>query len=275
MAIHPEQPARRRTAGTGGCSPRWWPFCWPLPWRPAAAAPDKGSRVEDHRDLQADRATRCTSSFLGAAKASSSGPTPGSQVNLQPITATDSELPHQAAAADALAAHLPDLCTRTPSRSLRHRGRLPAPPGRPAQCLPDWHQFSDTARRREGAGRKTYGGPGLHRHPRHLVQQGDLRQGRLPTDVAAKDLDRRAQRGPYDQGKGARGHSVQRLLGQAVGEAASIQGFEMLLYAQAHSLRPPARKWVRAARGSSSLCSSSRRCSASSSAHTEHGAHRH
>jgi len=81
-------------------------------------------------------------------------------VNLQPITAADSDYLTSCSCRCALRAPPRTWSTRTPSRSLRYRGGYLSPLDDQLNAWPDWQQFSDTAK---GAGKaldgKTYGVP--------------------------------------------------------------------------------------------------------------------
>jgi len=224
-------------------------FCWPLPWRPAAAA----------RQAAASKITVTTSRPAATrvravprrGKAEFERANPGITVNLQPITATDSDYLTRLQLQMRSPRTSPTWCTRTPSRSTPHRGRYLAP-GRPS--MPGGlHQFSDTAK---GAGRRWTARP--KRRPDGTDTRGIwfnkeiFAKAGLPTDWQPRP-GTTAQRGPYDQGKvpgvipfnvySAR-RSARRL----------HPGLEMLLLRhRRHSLTTPARKWVVAARGSSSL----------------------
>ena len=104
----------------------------------------------------------------------------------------------------------------------------------------DWSQFSRHGQdRRQGPGRQDLRRPDGHRHPRALVQQADLREGRpaRPTGSRRRWNDiLTAARTIKQKVPGVIPFNVYS--GKAAGEGATMQGFEMLLYGtQRHPVR--------------------------------------
>ena len=141
---------------------------------------------------------------------------PGSTVKLVPIEAAENDYYTKL----SLMNRSPNDRTRRRvrghvPRQHRHPGRLPRPDRRlPRQVagLEPVHRRRED--RRQGPRRQDLRRADGHRHPRALVQQGPLRQGRHHRAVGAEDLGRHARRGPHHQGQAARRHPAQRLLRQ-------------------------------------------------------------
>jgi multiple sugar transport system substrate-binding protein len=190
--------------------------------------------------------------FLGAAKAEFEKANPGTTVNLQPITAADSDYLTKLQLQMRSPRTSPDLVYED---TFQINSDIEAGYLRPLDdqlnAWPDWQQFSETAK---SAGKaldgKTYGVPdgtdtrGLWFNKEIFAKAG------LPTDWQPKTWDDVLSAARTIKAKVPGVIPFNIFSGKGVGEAASIQGFEMLLYGTADTLYDlPARKWVVGSKG--------------------------
>jgi multiple sugar transport system substrate-binding protein len=190
--------------------------------------------------------------FLGAAKTEFEKANPGITVNLQPITAADSDYLTRLQLQMRSPRTSPDLVYED---TFQINSDIEAGYLRPLDdqlnAWPDWQQFSETAK---GAGKaldgKTYGVPdgtdtrGLWFNKEIFAKAG------LPADWQPKTWDDVLSAARTIKAKVPGVIPFNIFSGKAVGEAASIQGFEMLLYGTADTLYDlPSRKWVVGSKG--------------------------
>jgi multiple sugar transport system substrate-binding protein len=190
--------------------------------------------------------------FLGAAKTEFEKANPGITVNLQPITAADSDYLTRLQLQMRSPRTSPDLVYED---TFQINSDIEAGYLRPLDdqlnAWPDWQQFSETAK---GAAKaldgKTYGVPdgtdtrGLWFNKEIFAKAG------LPTDWQPKTWDDVLSAARTIKAKVPGVIPFNIFSGKGVGEAASIQGFEMLLYGTADTLYDlPSRKWVLGSKG--------------------------
>jgi len=190
--------------------------------------------------------------FLAAAKAEFERANPGITVNLQPITAADSDYLTRLQLQMRSPRTSPDLVYED---TFQINSDIEAGYLRPLDdqlnAWPDWKQFSETAR---GAGKaldgKTYAVPdgtdtrGIWFNKEIFAKAG------LPADWQPKTWDDilSAARTIKARVPGVIPFNI--FSGKAVGEAASIQGFQMLLNGTGDTLYDiPQRKWVLGSKG--------------------------
>jgi multiple sugar transport system substrate-binding protein len=253
MATNPEQPARRRTgrnrrvlaalvaglvavavAACGGGSNN---------------SPGSSKITVTYKQIGGEPVYQ---EFLGAAKTEFEKANPGITVNLQPITAADSDYLTRLQLQMRSPRTSPDLVYED---TFQINSDIEAGYLRPLDdqltAWPDWQHFSDTAK---GAGKaldgKTYGVPdgtdtrGLWFNKEIFAKAG------LPADWQPKTWDDVLSAARTIKAKVPGVIPFNIFSGKGVGEAASIQGFEMLLYGTADTLYDlPSRKWVLGSKG--------------------------
>ena len=252
MAIHPEQPARRRTGRNRRVLAAVVAVLLAIALAACGGGPDKAAASKITVTYKQTGGNPVYEQFLGAAKAEFERANPGITVNLQPITATDSDYLTRLQLQMRSPRTSPDLVYED---TFQINSDIEAGYLRPLDdqlnAWPDWHQFSDTAK---GAGKaldgKTYGVPdgtdtrGIWFNKEIFAKAG------LPTEWQPKTWDDVLSAARTIKAKVPGVIPFNVYSGKAVGEAASIQGFEMLLYGTGDTLYDlPARKWVLGSKG--------------------------
>ncbi|HEX4356310.1 MAG TPA: extracellular solute-binding protein [Pseudonocardia sp.] len=252
MATHEERPARRRTGGTRGVLAVAVAALVAVALAACGGSSEKadGSKITvTYKQIGGEPVYQ---EFLGAAKAEFEKANPGTTVNLQPITAADSDYLTKLQLQMRSPRTSPDLVYED---TFQINSDIEAGYLRPLDdqlnAWPDWQQFSETAK---SAGKaldgKTYGVPdgtdtrGLWFNKEIFAKAG------LPTDWQPKTWDDVLSAARTIKAKVPGVIPFNIFSGKGVGEAASIQGFEMLLYGTADTLYDlPARKWVVGSKG--------------------------
>ena len=253
MATHTEQPTRRRTRGNrrvlaalvAGLVAVAVAACG----GGSNSGPDTSKITVTYKQIGGEPVYQ---EFLGAAKTEFEKANPGITVNLQPITAADSDYLTRLQLQMRSPRTSPDLVYED---TFQINSDIEAGYLRPLDdqlnAWPDWQQFSETAK---GAGKaldgKTYGVPdgtdtrGLWFNKEIFAKAG------LPTDWQPKTWDDVLSAARTIKAKVPGVIPFNIFSGKGVGEAASIQGFEMLLYGTADTLYDlPSRKWVLGSKG--------------------------
>jgi multiple sugar transport system substrate-binding protein len=190
--------------------------------------------------------------FLGAAKAEFERANPGTTVNLQPITAADSDYLTRLQLQMRSPRTSPDLVYED---TFQINSDIEADYLRPLDdqlnAWPDWQQFSDTAK---GAGKaldgKTYAVPDGTDTRALWYNKEIFAKAGLPTDWQPKTWADVLSAARTIKAKVPGVIPFNIYSGKSVGEAASIQGFQMLLYGTGNTLYDPAaRKWVLGSKG--------------------------
>ncbi|MDT7678955.1 MAG: multiple sugar transport system substrate-binding protein [Pseudonocardiales bacterium] len=253
MATHTEQPTRRRTRGNrrvlaalvAGLVAVAVAACG----GGSNSGPDTSKITVTYKQIGGEPVYQ---EFLGAAKTEFEKANPGITVNLQPITAADSDYLTRLQLQMRSPRTSPDLVYED---TFQINSDIEAGYLRPLDdqlnAWPDWQQFSETAK---GAAKaldgKTYGVPdgtdtrGLWFNKEIFAKAG------LPTDWQPKTWDDVLSAARTIKAKVPGVIPFNIFSGKGVGEAASIQGFEMLLYGTADTLYDlPSRKWVLGSKG--------------------------
>ena len=256
MATQEERPARRRTGGSRRVLAAAIAALLAALMAGALAACGGGS--------SSDGAAKITVAYkqfggnpvyeqmLTAAKAEFEKANPGITVNLQPITASDSDYLTKLELQMRSPRTSPDLVYEDTFQinSDIEAGYLSPLDDRLA-AWPDWSQFSETAK---GAGKaldgKTYGIPdGTDTRGIWFSKEIFAKAG-LSTDWQPKTWQDILDAARVIKAKVPGVIPFNIYSGKGVGEAASIQGFEMLLYGTGDTLyNLPARKWVLGSKG--------------------------
>ncbi|MDT7621180.1 MAG: multiple sugar transport system substrate-binding protein [Pseudonocardiales bacterium] len=253
MATHTEQPTRRRTRGNRRVLAALVAGLVAVAVAACGGGSNSGADTSKitvtYKQIGGEPVYQ---EFLGAAKTEFEKANPGITVNLQPITAADSDYLTRLQLQMRSPRTSPDLVYED---TFQINSDIEAGYLRPLDdqlnAWPDWQQFSETAK---GAAKaldgKTYGVPdgtdtrGLWFNKEIFAKAG------LPTDWQPKTWDDVLSAARTIKAKVPGVIPFNIFSGKGVGEAASIQGFEMLLYGTADTLYDlPSRKWVLGSKG--------------------------